>query len=373
MIIYTWNTTRSYICKKGANPLIDNMIIFLLAGIGGLISYQIHIPLPWMLGPLITTLLWKLLQKKTIFWPKSIRNSGLVILGYTMGSPFTLQIGRQIFGQLPGMMLSTLAIMTMSLLVGWFTSRRTGVGLINGLIGSIPGGLSQMAVICEEIEGADVAVVTLMQITRLLTVVFTVPLLAIYGLANNISEVANAVIPTNLDPWTIALFAVVATLSAQLATMIHCPTPYLMGPVFGTIALIIGGNTAPHLPQFVMALAQITIGIRIGADIKFDGLKNWKSIVAYSLGGVTTVIIASLGVNYILTKVYPISFLTAFISTAPGGMAEMGITAIAVHADVSLVVAYQLFRLLSMLIFAIPTVKWWLTRQSANKSPQPEA
>ena len=110
----------------------------------------------------------------------------------------------------------------------------------------------------------------------------------------------------------------------------------------------------------------------MGADIKFDGLKNWKSIVAYSFGGVLIVIIASLGIDYILTKVYSITFLTAFISTAPGGMAEMGITAIAVHADVSLVVAYQLFRLISMLLIAIPIVKWWLTRNPGNKSPQPE-
>jgi len=351
---------------------MDNLVLFLLAGIGGTIFYEIHIPLPWMLGPLVTTLLWKFLRKKIIFWPKPLRNGGLIILGYTMGSPFTLQIGRQIFGQLSGMLLSTLAIMTISLLIGWFTSRRTGVGLINGLLGSIPGGLSQMAVICEEIPGADVAVVTLMQITRLLTVVLTVPLLAIYGLANDLSGVTSVVIPTSLDPWTVGLFAALAILSAQLATIINFPTPYLMGPIFGTIALIIGGYTAPHLPQFILALAQITIGIRLGADIEFNSLNNWKSIVLYSFGGVITVIVASLGVDYILTKLYPISFLTAFISTAPGGMAEMGITALAVHADVSLVVAYQLFRLLSMLILAIPTVKWWLTKHSGIKSPQPE-
>jgi len=289
-----------------------------------------------------------------------------------MGSPFTLQIAGQILGQLPGMLLSTLAIMTISLLVGWFTSRHTGVGLINGLLGSVPGGLSQMAVICEEIDGADVAIVTLMQFTRVLTVVFTVPLLAIHGLANDISGVMSVVIPTSLNPWTVALFIIVAIVSAGLARMINFPTPYLMGPVFGTIALIMGGSTAPHLPAVIMALAQITIGIRMGADIEFAGLKNWRSIVAYSFGGVITVIALSLGIDYILTKVYSISFLTAFIGTAPGGIAEMGITAIAVHADVSLVVSYQLFRLLFMLIFTIPTVKWWLTKNADNKSPQLE-
>lgn len=346
----------------------DTMIIFLLSCITGTIFYHIHLPLPWMLGPLTTALLWKMSQKKSIYWPKPLRNSGLIILGYVMGSPFSVEIGQQIGEQLPGIFLSTLAVMTISLLVGWFTSRRTGVGFINGLIGSVPGGLSQMAVICEEIKGADVGIVTLMQITRLLTVVVLVPFVSIYALGHHASAVTTTTVTSLPLDWTLLLFTIVAITSAELARIIAFPTPYLMGPVFGTIALILLGNTPPHLPQLLISFAQITVGIRMGADIQFSGLKNWKSIVGYSFGGVITVIITSLGIDYLLTKIYPISFLTAFISTAPGGMAEMGITAITVHADVSLVVAYQLFRLLSMLTLGIPAIKWWIIRTSENKA-----
>jgi membrane AbrB-like protein len=343
----------------------DNLTVFLLACIAGSIFYYLHIPLPWMLGPLVTALLWKRLQKKSINWPTPIRNSGLIILGYAMGSPFTVQILGQIRGQLTGIMLSTLGVMIISLLVGWFTSNRTGVGLINGLIGSVPGGLSQMAIICEEIEGADIAVVTLMQITRLLTVVLFVPLVSIYGLGHHANSVIPIVTSMNLDG-TLLLFTLVTIASAILAQLVKFPTPYLMGPVFGTIGLILFGYTPPHLSQLVIAFAQITVGIRIGADMQFSGLRNWKSIVAYSFAGVITVIVSSLGIDYLLTKAYPISFLTAFISTAPGGMAEMGITAIAVHADVSLVVAYQLFRLLSMLTLGIPALQFWINRNLVN-------
>ncbi|GMB01501.1 hypothetical protein PIPA1_43000 [Pelosinus sp. IPA-1] len=283
-----------------------------------------------------------------------------------MGSPFTIQVGQQILGQLPGMLMATFATMTISLLVGWFTSRRTGVGMINGLIGSVPGGLSQMAVICEEIDGADVAVVTLMQITRVLTVVFIVPMLAIYGLSNNSTPIPLFAAGAPLNYVAFLPFAVVCVLSPQLAKLLKVPTPYLMGPTLGTISLIIGGYDAPHLPQYLTALAQIAIGIRMGADITFDGLKNWKSIVLYTFGGVLLVITMSLGVDYALTKFYSISFLTAFISTAPGGITEMGLTAMTVHADVSLVVAYQLFRLLSMLILGIPVIRWWLMRKTVR-------
>jgi len=344
----------------------DNIIIFLLAAMGGFLFFTIHSPLPWTLGPLVITLLWKTLKKRAVHWPRPIRNTGLIFLGYAMGSPFTIQVGHQILGQLPGMLMATFVTMAISLLVGWFTSSRTGVGIINGLIGSIPGGLSQMAVICEEIDGADVAVVTLMQITRVLTVVFIVPMLAIYGLSNNSTPIPLFATGAPLNYAAFLPFAIVCILSPLLAKLLKVPTPYLMGPTLGTISLIIGGYDAPHLPQYLTALAQIAIGIRMGADITFDGLKNWKSIVLYTFGGVLLVITMSLGVDYALTKFYSISFLTAFISTAPGGITEMGLTAMTVHADVSLVVAYQLFRLLSMLILGIPVIRWWLMRKTVR-------
>lgn len=344
----------------------DNIIIFLLACMGGFLFFTIHSPLPWTLGPLVITLLWKTFRKRSVYWPRSIRNTGLIFLGYAMGSPFTIQVGHQIIAQLPGMLMATFATMSISLLVGWFTSRRTGVGIINGLIGSVPGGLSQMAVICEEIDGADVAVVTLMQITRVLTVVFIVPMLAIYGLSNNSTPIPLFAANAPINYVAFLPFAIVCILSPQLAKLLKVPTPYLMGPTLGTISLIIGGYDAPHLPQYLTALAQIAIGIRMGADITFDGLKNWKSIVLYTFGGVLLVITMSLGVDYALTKFYSISFLTAFISTAPGGITEMGLTAMTVHADVSLVVAYQLFRLLSMLILGIPVIRWWLMRRAVR-------
>ena len=344
----------------------DNIIIFLLACMGGFLFFTIHSPLPWTLGPLVITLLWKTLRKKSVPWPKSIRNTGLVFLGYAMGSPFSIQVGHQILGQLPGMLMATFITMAISLLAGWFTSHRTGVGIINGLIGSIPGGLSQMAVICEEIEGTDIAVVTLMQITRVLTVVLIVPMLAIYGLSNHSTPIPLFAATSSLDFTAFFPFVIICILSPRLAKLLNVPTPYLMGPVLGTIALIIDGYDAPHLPQYLTALAQIVIGIRMGADITFDGLQNWKSIVLYTFGGVVLVISMSLAVDYALIKFYSISFLTAFISTAPGGITEMGLTAMTVHADVSLVIAYQLFRLLSMLIIGIPAIKWWLIKRAVR-------
>lgn len=51
------------------------------------------------------------------------------------------------------------------------------------------------------------------------------------------------------------------------------------------------------------------------------------------------------------------SILSGFLSTAPGGMAEMGVLAISLHADIITVVAFQLFRLFSILLLLLPFLK----------------
>lgn len=63
-------------------------------------------------------------------------------------------------------------------------SRKTGVSLANGILGSVPGGFAQMILMAEEIEGADVTVITLMQMARVLAVLFIVPFVAACGIVH---------------------------------------------------------------------------------------------------------------------------------------------------------------------------------------------
>ncbi len=54
-----------------------------------------------------------------------------------------------------------------------------------------------------------------------------------------------------------------------------------------------------------------------------------------------------------LTRMHSMGLTSAFLGTSPGGMGEMGLTAVLVGANVSLVTAYQMFRLL-FILFVMP-------------------
>lgn len=335
--------------------------------IGGCLFYWLNIPIPWMLGPLVFVNLFSSIWKVKVYWPVKIRNSGLIVLGYIMGSSFTMDTLHQIIDQLPAMVIATIATTLFSLLIGYITHKKTGIDLATSMLGSTPGGMTQMVILSEEMPDCDTTIVTFMQTIRLLSVVFIVPFLAMHALPNAAGHAAQTMAVSDTLPHAPFIFAAVAVASGLMAHLLKFPTPFLLGPVLGTMALVLTGLQPPHVPQPIVIAAQLFVGIYMGVTTKPSNLENWRQLLPYALVGGIGVVLFTLGFGYLLTYWHNIDVISAFLSTAPGGMAEMGITAINVGADISIITAYQLFRLLFMLLILPVALKWWLhSRPSAN-------
>ncbi len=328
---------------------------FLLAATGGLLFFTLSVPLAWMLGPLAAVVVWSQTFKKPVCWPVNLRNAALVVLGYVIGKAFTAEAGRQVVAQLPVMFLVTTIILGMSLLFGYLTHRRTGISLATGLMGCVPGGFSQMVLMSEEITGADVSVVSFMHTVRLMSVIFIVPYLAtqaagITGIVPASGQITgNVAIFSALPPSAVPLL-VLSFLFALFARKTHWPTPFLLGPIFGAALAAMAGVDCPSLPVWLTIPCQIAVGAYMGTQIQMENLANWRSLLAYTMLGVVAVLAASLGAAYLLAYFYGYSTVTAFLSMAPGGVAEMSVTGIALQADLSVIASYQLFRLFFLML-----------------------
>lgn len=333
----------------------------LISVAGGLLFRLSHLPLPWLLGSLTAVMTWSLVVKRNTFWPMELRNSGLIILGYMLGASFSSETVMQIIKQLPAMMFATSSTIIFSLFVGYFVCRRTGISLATGIIGSVPGGLTQMVVLSEEIADTDLTVVTFMQTIRLLSTVFIVPFLVIHGLAGGSQQAAAAASTPAMyhtviySPWNALLFTVIVLIAAWISVKISLPTPFLLGPLIGAAALSLTGLQAPNTPSFLVIISQLCIGAYLGLSIKPASLENWRKLLPFTLMGSIAVVFFSLGIGFLLTRMHSLDLTSAFLGTSPGGMGEMGLTAVLVGANVSLVTAYQMFRLL-FILFVVPLV-----------------
>jgi len=338
------------------------LLTFLLALGGGAVFYVLNLPLPWTLGPLTSVLIIQVGFKRTVRWPAALRNSALVILGITMGSPFTITTARQIGDQLLVIIMATVLTIAFSLFMGYITHKRTGVDLASSLLGCVPGGLSQMVVLSKELN-ADTTVVTFMQTIRLLAVIFTVPFLARHGLADVVdTTVQRSEAYGTMEPATGLFFLTVVLIGTLAAQRIGLPTPWMLGPTLTTAALVCSGLEPLPLPTWIIFVAQVSTGIYMGCNIKAESLSNWKALLPYTIGGVVGILLCSFAIGFALNVLYGYSLVTAFLGTAPGGVAEMGLTAMMVHADLSVVIAYQMFRLLFILLIVPLALKWMLNK-----------
>ncbi|MFJ5622641.1 AbrB family transcriptional regulator [Peribacillus loiseleuriae] len=356
------------------NKWVQFLITSIIAILGALIFQLIHMPIPWLLGSMIFVLIGsKSLKIIKPFWPGSVRNIGMGIIGYTIGLSFTMSTVKQIGQQFPSMVLLTVLLLFCTSIIALFISRLSGIPFPTVLMGSIPGGLSQMIPLAEEIKGIDLTVVTFLQVSRLMMIIFFVPMLIfspLFDIQSNDSIMSS--IQTRTAGWGelfphILVFAVVCTIFALLGKKIKFPTAFLLGPMIATIILNLSGFHGPALPSVFLNCSQLLIGGYIGLLLKPEDLQNKFKIALLAFMSGVVLIACSIGLSLLLTKLHTVTLMTAFLSLSPGGMDQMAIIAKEVNADLSVVICYQLFRTLFIFLVVPSLLKGIFKKRLQNK------
>lgn len=358
---YTWNCRRGEesLSKVNSHSIILMVKTTAVAIAGSLIANLIHLPVPWLLGSMGAVLIASRLGLK-LYWSKYMRDLGTVIVGYSIGLSFTKEALTLIFVQLPSIFLATIIIIGFCIGLAFIISKMTSLDYPSVLIGSIPGGLSQMLLLGEEIKGINLSIVTFLQVSRLILIVVFVPLFVFSPfVAHEPSSSSMAVhSPTiglvDLFP-TILVFIPIVILSIFLAKKLKFPTPFLVGPIFITAIVGLMGYVGPTLPSSVLDVSQLMIGAYVGLLIQFEEIENKMKMFGVAICSGVMLLLGSGGLSWLFAHMKNMSIATSVLSLAPGGMDQMGIMAAEIHADLSMVAGYQLFRLF-FIFFVVPPI-----------------
>ncbi|MGM0845165.1 MAG: AbrB family transcriptional regulator [Bacillota bacterium] len=328
---------------------------------GGWVFSLLQIPLAWMLGAMTAVFAAEKLTPFKVYWPPTFRNIGLIIVGYAIGQSFSRDTALEIFHQLPWMLFLTVLLLLFSSVLALFITKLTGINLKSTITGCIPGGLSQMVVLGEELEDIDVTVVTIIQVVRLLSVIFIVPFLVFSPIFQGDKDgviAGPSAVDFQLSLPLLVCFAAAAA-SALLAVKLKLPTPTLLGPILGIGLLSASSIPLPHMPDAAIIAAQLFLGIYFSKMMKFENTGSLSKFILLTV--VTSILLVgfTFGLGAILMATHNISFITSFLSMAPGGMAEMAIVGQALHADLSIITGYHLFRIL-FILFVVPIILKWL-------------
>lgn len=355
-----------------------NFVITLATAVGGgFVFYLLNAPVPWLLGPMIGVLIGSNIWKGKYGWPGQIRNSGMIIVGYTIGLSMTGTALREMGEQLPTMCLMTVILLLLCGGIAYAVSKLSDTDFKTALLGSIPGGLSQVLALAEETKGVNLTVVTVTQVVRLMIIVIGIPLLVFSPIFGQVHDpgAAAASIAAKHNDWAglfpnILIFAPACAICAVAGNRINFPTAFLLGPAIATAILQGIGLHGPSLPSGLISAAQLMIGTYVGLLLKPDKLQRKLRTFAFAIGSGLVLMLGAWGLSELMTLLHPVSRSTALLSLAPGGMDQMGILAHEINAELSMVSGYQLFRTF-FIFFAVPPLLRLLFRIRL-KSPSRE-
>ncbi|HEX6692083.1 MAG TPA: AbrB family transcriptional regulator [Burkholderiales bacterium] len=331
--------------KAARDSWINPALALILCAAAGAACAWLRIPLPWMIGPLAAMAACNFagLGLRAV---RGGREVGQVVIGSALGLYFTPVVAREVVSYWPLLLVGGVFAVLLGVLGGWILRRLTGVDATTAFFASVPGGAAEMTLLGER-YGARADRVALAQSLRILVVVIVVPFALTYSGAHGTDLYQPAPLPLQWER-LLMLLAIGAGAGGLLAAL-GMGNAFMFGPLAAAIALTVGEVQLSSLPSELSNAAQVLLGSTLGARFERRSLRSAPRYVVGVLASVAAVILAAALFAYALAAASGLPVPTLVLAMAPGGIAEMCITAKVLQLGVPLVTAAQVARVLVLL------------------------
>jgi membrane AbrB-like protein len=342
---------------------LPGMLKALAIGVpAGYLFDRLDTPIPWMIGPMLGVAMLSLLGARLHPVPYA-RQMGQVILGSAVSLYFTPTVVAALGANLPAIAAATAAAFLIGVLGALVLSRVSGVEPKSTFFASIPGGAMAMAVLAER-YGAEIAPVAVAHSLRVSIVVIVIPFALSYSGIPLEEAAYRPNVPLDFSillPWLAVSFAL-----GEVSERLGLQNGYLLAPIFFGAALTVSGIQLSAVPHWMTDFAQLMFGLVLGGRYERAFFARYRLFIPFALINSVVVLVASVLVAAALAWAFALPTATMIIATAPGGLAEMTITAQALHISVPLVVAFHLFRVVVVNMgtqYIYAGVAWMLGRK----------
>ncbi len=302
----------------------------------------LNLPIPWMIGPMVIVAALNL-SGVAMDSPPYARQMGQVLLGSALSLYFTPPVITALAANWPAIVLATLATFVIAALAAAILSRVSGVEPRSTFFASIPGGAMAMANLAHR-YGAQIAPVAVAHSLRVSILVLVIPFVLTYGGIPLETGDYRPAVPLDirvLVPWLLAGF-----LLGEISERLHMHNGYLLMPIFFGAAFTVGDVQLSAVPEWMTDFAQLMFGLVLGARYERAFFARHKLFIPFAVLSSLFALVASLVVGLALAWAFGLPIATMIISTSPGGMAEMSITAQALGIGVPAVIAFHLARVI---------------------------
>lgn len=243
-------------------PILQWFLLFLLSLLISLIFLWLHLPAAMLLGPMIAGIVFSL-RGCSLQLPRGIFLAAQAILGCMIAQNLTGSLLTTLALYWPVVLLVLLITLLSSAIVGWLLVRYSSLPGNTGAWGSSPGGAAAMVAMAQD-YGADIRLVAFMQYLRVLFVAGAAVLVTRLILGDSaiaVSQQKSWFPPLSGNLLTTLLLAIVAGIAGRL---MRIPSGTMLLPMLAGALLHSHGIIEIELPEWLLAVAYMAIGWRIG-------------------------------------------------------------------------------------------------------------
>jgi uncharacterized protein len=329
-----------------------------LALAAALVCERVHVPLPWMIGPLLATALGGVLGVP-VDTAAPLRNAGQWAIGTALGLYFTPTVLRSIASLAPAL----LAGIAWALLLGFLFYRwlaaasgaHTARDHATAFFSAAIGGASEMAVLGER-HGGRVDRIAAAHSLRVLIVVVVIPVGLQWAGLKGLDPSPTGLAQVHIGG--LLLLSALTMVGALLLRWLQLPNPWVLGALAVALGLTGCGVELSALPRAVTNAGQLFIGVALGTRFTPEfahSAPRWLAAVA--LGSIGMIVLSA-GFAWGLAQAVGQHWATVLLGTSPGGIAEMCITAKVMQLGVPVVTAFHVTRYVVVLLATATMYRW---------------
>ncbi len=350
--------------RTAAPALRAGLATFGIGAAGALAALALGAPLPWLLGPLLAVAAAAAAGLRpfgdALAFPQRLREAFIPVIGVLIGGAFTPEVLAAIPGWWPALLAAALFVPAAHAL-GYLVYRHAGGHPpATAFHAAMPGGLMEAIEMAGE-RGADVATVTALQFARIALVVTALPLLFSVAEGRALGSAAGARLEAGaLGPADAVILTLAGLGGAWAARRARLPAGQILGPVLASAAVHGAGWTDAAPPGWLVALAQLVVGVSLGLRFRGFGGAALRGLLACSALAVAAMLALGAAMAAGLAALGLAPLPVGMLALAPGGVVEMGLIALSLEASPLFVTACHLARIVAAVVAGV--AGWALAR-----------
>lgn len=322
-----------------------------IGSLGAALYAQTPLPLPWFLGPMLACLA-ALAVRIPVAHSEFLTLIMRIVLGLAIGSAFSPEMAGRA-GEMTASLIFVFPYVLFLGLIGYPYFRLfCGYDRATAFLAAVPGGFQTMIAIGEDIN-ADLRKLSIVHSTRILVIVFFVPIWIRFSSDADLSEMiptAATLAAVNLKETLILIGCGAAGYWG--AKRIGISGAAIIGPMLANGAVHIAGIAEARVPIEMVNLAQLVIGVHIASQFAGITMRELFSTVSVAFGYALALMAGAAVFTYLVVWATGINEYAVALAYAPGGQPEMNLIALVLNIDPAYVALHHLLRVIVIVIGA---------------------